>query len=105
MILAKFKELHERLQELDTVDNISRHGSIVERELCKLFLKECDEELKYEIYQVVLDTDEITSLMINYQENVSFSTIKLQEHIEETTHREAAMFIDDMLAQVEKDGS
>ena len=88
------------MPELPEVEKIDDYSDTIRAELCELFLSECGEGLKYEIYQEVLDTDEITKLLINYRENVSFSTLALQEHITETVHNEVEKYLNDMLNQV-----
>ena len=101
LVLSHYLQLNTKLSELPQVDNIARHGVIIEGILCDLFLAECGDALKYEIYQDVLDTDEITPLLIKlHSESNSFD---LFNHVEYIVHIEAAKYIDDMLGQVEYD--
>tara|TARA_R110000751_G_scaffold98857_1_gene192125 strand:- start:6 stop:329 length:324 start_codon:yes stop_codon:yes gene_type:complete len=100
LVLSHYLQLDAKLSELPEVEKIADHGDTIRAALCELFLSECGDALKYEIYQEVRDTDEITSLLINFCENVSFSAAALQEHITETVHNEAEKYLDDMLNQI-----
>ena len=102
LVLSHYLQLDEKLSELPEVELIADHGEIIRAALCELFLSECGDALKYEIYQEVLDTDEITRLLINYRENVSFSTLALQEHMTDTVHDEVEKYLNDLLNQVER---
>lgn len=102
LVLSHYLQLDSKLSALPEVESISDHGYAMRGILCDLFLRECGEALKYEIYQEVLDTDEITKLLVDYRENVSFSTLALQEHITETVHNEVEKYLNDMLNQVER---
>lgn len=102
LVLSHYLQLDAKFSELPEVEKIADHGFVIRAALCELFLSECGEGLKYEIYQEVLDTDEITKLLINYRENVSFSTLALQEHMTETVHNEVEKYLNDMLNQVER---
>ena len=101
LVLSNYLQLSERLSELPEVDNISRHGSQVEFELCEIFLEECPAELAREIAQESFDTDEITGLLINFRENhEGLPADQLRDHLTHTSHHHASMYIDDMLGQV-----
>tara|TARA_R110000823_G_scaffold110656_2_gene230715 strand:+ start:134 stop:457 length:324 start_codon:yes stop_codon:yes gene_type:complete len=100
LVLSHYLHLDEKLSELPEVEKIADHGETIRAALCELFLSECGDALKYEIFQEVLDTDEITDLLINFRENVSFSAAALQEHTTETVHNEVEKDLDDMLNQI-----
>lgn len=100
LVLSHYLQLDKKLSELPEVEKIADHGETIRAALCRLFLSECGDALKYEIYQEVLDTDEITGLLVNFRENVSFSAAALQEHITETVNNEAEIYLDDMLSQI-----
>ena len=104
LVLANYPRLSERLHEIigrdEIPDNICFFSPEIQADLCEIFLQLCGESLKYEIYQEILDTDEITKLLVNYRENVSFATIALQDHLTNTVHKEAALYINDLLGQV-----
>mgnify|MGYP003672101727 CR=1 FL=1 len=100
LVLSHYLQLDAKLSELPEVEKIADHGETIRAALCELFLSECGDALKYEIFQEVLDTDEIITLIVNFRENVSFSAAALQEHITETVHNEAEKYLDDMLNQI-----
>ena len=100
LVLSHYLQLDAKFSELPEVESIADYGETIRAALCELFLSECGDGLKYEIYQEVLDTDELVKLLVNYRENVSFSTLALQEHITETVHNEVEKYLNDMLNQV-----
>tara|TARA_R110002096_G_scaffold396373_2_gene592231 strand:- start:399 stop:713 length:315 start_codon:yes stop_codon:yes gene_type:complete len=100
LVLSHYLQLDAKFSELPEVEKIDDYGEVIKAALCELFLSECGDALKDEIYQEVHDTDEITGLLINYRENVSFSTLALQEHMTETVHNEVEKYLNDMLNQV-----
>ncbi len=100
LVLSHYLQLDAKFSELPEVEKIDDYGKVIRAELCELFLSACGDGLKYEIYQEVRDTDKITRLLINYRENVSFSTLALQEHMTETVHDEVEKYLNDMLNQV-----
>ena len=103
LVLSDYKVLSDLLSDIngEMPDNIGFFTPSVQWDLCNSFLNECGKALKYEIYQEVLDTDEITQLLANVLEDVSFSSELLRAHLETTAHAEAAKYINDMLGQVD----
>ena len=103
LVLSDYQELSSLLSDIDgeMPDNITFFTKAVQWDLCDSFLKECGKALRDEIGDEVLDTDEITQLLANVLEDVSFSSELLRAHLETTAHAEAAKYINDMLGQVD----
>ena len=102
LVLSHFSRLQNRLSELPEVESISDHDSEVRTELCKLFLAECGEARKREIYQKVFETDVITDRMIDFHEDKLFGRESLLLHIGYTVHDDVEETINSMLNQVER---
>ena len=105
LVLSDYQVLSSLLRDIngEMPDNIGFFTPSVQWDLCDSFLKECGKALRDEIGDEVLDTDEISQLLSNVLEDVSFSSELLRAHLETTAHAEAAKYINDMLGQVSEE--